>query len=269
MSILTSANDPLENKRLFVGAKNVEGTPNNEMIFSTFVVDWYAIVPEAYYKEYLPDNLKNINLDDPVNNTYFLIYITDTYESIHGDRNAQRIMSLTRWNMIDSNNHYLRLSYVNGVNTSNLDRKPEALFMDDGDETYRNDRMGFIANNHEPYMWATERENGYAFGMASTEARDKYGDRPGDPMNSPAWCIGKYVGKLNSLMPKYNLRTEFEVNNDRIGRVPTCWKIYQSTNETNPKWQLLDSHYKDDILYGNGGSMATNQNYEFTCNFGQ
>ena len=272
MSILTSGNDPLENKRMFVGAKNVEGSPNNEMIFSTFVVDWYAIIPEAYYKEYLPDNLKNINLDDPVNNTYFLIYITDTYESIHGDHSAQRIMSLQRWNMIDSNNNYLKLSYYAGINTSNTDRKPEALFMDDGDSSHK-DRSWYLIHdsehNHEPYMWATVRENGAGFGMASTEARDKYGDRPGDPMNSPAWCIGKYVGKINSLLPKYDLRTEFEVDNNRIGRVPTCWKIYQSTNETNPKWQLLDVHYKDDILYGNGGSTATNQNYEFTCNFGQ
>lgn len=268
MSILTSSYDPLENERLVVGALDNEGRPIAGFEFGTMVVDWYAVVPEAYYKEYLPDNLKNITLEDPVNNTYFLIYITDTYDSIHGDSGAQRIMSLTRWNMINSDNHYLRLSYVNGVNTSNTNRSPNALFLDDGDETYRNDRTGFINHNHEPYMWATKRENGSEFGMASWEARDKYGDRPGDPMNSPAWCIGKYVGKINSLIPKYNLRTEFETDNNRIGRVPTCWKIYQSTNETNPKWQLLDVRYKDDILYGNGGSAATNKNYEFTCNYG-
>ena len=268
MSILTSSYDPLENERLIVGALDNEGRPIAGFEFGTMVVDWYAVVPEAYYKEYLPDNLKNITLEDPVNNTYFLIYITDTYDSIKGDSNAQRIMSLTRWNMINSNNHYLRLSYVNGVNTSNPNRSPDALFLDDGDETYRNDRNGFIAHNHEPCMWATTRENGQAFGGANTQYRDKYGDRPGDPMNSPAWCIGKYTGKINTLLPKYNLRTEFETDHNRMGRVPTCWKIYQSTNETNPKWQLLDSHYKDYILYGNGTISDTNKNYEFTCNYG-
>ena len=264
MSILTSSYDPLENERLIVGALDNEGRPIAGLEFGTMVVDWYKVVPEAYYKEYLPDNIKNYPLENPTQNTYFLLYITDTYESIHGDYAAQRITSVQRWNMVN-NNAYLPLSLVYGTNTSNKDRTPEQALLDNGtkhpDSYYPDSKYN---------MWATMRENGQYFGGPNTETRDKYGDRPGDPMNSPAYIIAKYNGTL-SLLNRYDLRIEWEtsprtgIGGDRKGRVPTCWKVYQSTNTSTPEWKLLDVHFLDDMLYTQGRSS---KNFEFTCNYG-
>ena len=274
MSILTSGYDPLPNERLVVGAIDNEGRPIAGLELSTMVVDWYAVVPEEYYKEYFPDNIKNITLEDPVNNTYFLIYITDTYESIHGDSAAQRIMSLQRWNMIDSNNNYLTMSLYNSTNwvsygsittDTNANTYVGGIFTDNGvrhEQSYYPTKISY-GGRSESVMWAGVRENGKQFGMASWEARDKYGDRPGDPLNSPAWVIGKYAGKCNSLLTKYDLRAEWE--SGRLGRVPTCWKVYQSTNSTTPEWKLLDVHYKDDVMRWGGTSKL----YEFNCNYGR
>lgn len=274
MSILTSSYDPLENERLIVGALDNEGRPIAGLEFGTMVVDWYSVVPEAYYKEYLPDNLKNITLEDPVNNTYFLIYITDTYDSIHGDSGAQRIMSLQRWNMIDSSNNYLRMSVYDSTNwvsmgsittDTNANTYVGGIFSDNGvrhEQSYYPTTITY-GGSTASIMWAAVRENGQHFGMANWEQRDKYGDRPGDPLNSPAWVIGKYTGKCNSLLTKYDLRIEWE--SSRLGRVPTCWKIYQSTNTSTPEWKLLDVHFLDDILYAQG---RASKNFEFNCNYG-
>ncbi len=262
MSILSKS--PLDNDKLMIGAKNQDGTSVAGFEQAIWTIDWYKLNPEDYFKKYLPDNIINYPLENPTQNTYFLLYITDTYESIHGDNAAQRIMSVQRWNMV-KNNNYLPLSLVYGTNTSNKDRTPEQALMDNGtkhDDSYYPDSKF--------NMWATTRENGSEFGMANWEQRDKMGDRPGDPENSPAFIIAKYNGTL-SLLNRYDLRIEWEtsprtgIGGNRKGRVPTCWKVYQSTNTSTPEWKLLDAHFLDDMLYTQGHSS---KNFEFTCNYG-
>lgn len=280
MSILTSSYDPLENERLIVGALDNEGRPIAGLEFGTMVVDWYAVVPEEFYKEYLPDNLKNITLDDPVNNTYFLLYVTDTYESIKGDNTigdgAQRIFSIQRLNMYNPSNSesYLKLDYYNSTNwvsmgylttDTNSNTYPGGIFSDNGIvyEQSHYPTNTYYNGSYQNILWAGLRENGHYFGGPDTQYRDKYGDRPGDPMNSPAWVIGKYNQALGQTkITKYQIRSDTEYI--RRGRMSSCWKLYQSTNELNPKWQLLDVHYKDFGL----STLGENRASAINCNYG-
>ena len=263
MSILSKS--PLDNDKLMIGAKNNDGTPVVGFEQAVWTIDWYKLNPEDYFTHYLPDNIKNYPLENPTQNTYFLLYITDTYESIHGDYAAQRVMSVQRWNMVN-NNSYLPLSLVVGTESNrNLDRTPEQALLDNGTKY---DDSHYPDSNYN--MWVSKRENGSEFGMGSMEQRDKMGDRPGDPENSPAYIIAKYNGTL-SLLNRYDLRIEWEapprtgIVGDRKGRVPTCWKVYQSTNTSTPEWKLLDAHFLDDMLYTQGYGS---KNFEFTCNYG-
>ena len=73
-------------------------------------VDWYTICPEQYYEIAKPEIDPPIDLADPVNNTYILLYVTDTYESWYGETHsmseaAQRLLSIQRWFIYDNNDN--------------------------------------------------------------------------------------------------------------------------------------------------------------------
>jgi len=290
MSILTSGNDPLENKRMFIGAKNVEGSPSNEMIFSTFVIDWYSIVPEAYFNEYLPDNLKNLDLVDPVHNTYFLLYITDNYESAFLTLDeSQGLASLQRINLYDNQNNFLSLDLMTNDkgesvageaysrHPANMDNcHPSVVFKDKGVK-YTDDHYPTKNDSGNEEQWAGYRDNETIMYFGNANRTGKMGDRAGDPTNRAAWVIGRYNGALNYDIPKYQLRVEWEntgypsssFNKKRQGRIPSCWKLYQSTNTTNPTWKLLDSRYLDKTMYQNYVPAAHPANaFDWVCNHG-
>lgn len=264
MSILTSSYDPLNNQKLIVGAIDSDG--NTIFNDNIMCVDWYNICPELYYEKSLPDSVKSVTLDDPVNYTYLLLIVSDTYGSLYDIPNAQGIMSLQRWRLYEQNNTEIQATFFKSSQQLPDEQHLGAQYLFIGDPVPQYLYPGFNPDNphdeeisYTPKQWATLDEYGISFDL-------EHGRRPGDPANGCAWAICK-VPRRSTFIPKYSLTLDWELGTehgrqDRYGRIPATWKIYQTTNSDIPEWKLIDLHYRDGCML----SHESSKSWSFDCN---